>query len=285
MPEGAEVALTAEILNNFCKGKSIRQIYINSGRYTKKIPDNFNEFQNYLPLKIKKIDSKGKFLWFECIEKNNVSWFIWNTFGLTGAWSFTEDKFTRISLELNTEEKIYFTDLRNFGTLKFVNNKFEMKKKLRSLGPDFLKCDNLNLDKISKYNTPIVQLLMDQKKIGSGLGNYLVAEILYKAKISPHRLGVNMSDDDILHLTYWIKYIIKKAYLYNNTKYVSHIQNLLKNKSYKNYHPEIKIKEKKFNFSVYKKKKDPYGNDVIGEKIVGNGSNKRTTYWVPDVQI
>ena len=31
--------------------------------------------------------------------------------------------------------------------------------------------------------------------------------------------------------------------------------------------------------------KDPYGNTVKKEKIVGTGKNKRTTYWVPAVQV
>ena len=33
----------------------------------------------------------------------------------------------------------------------------------------------------------LVKVLMDQQALVSGIGNYLVAEILYDAKLNPHR--------------------------------------------------------------------------------------------------
>ena len=54
MPEIAEVALTAEILQKYLKNEILISFNIISGRYTKKDPFGYENFVNQLPLKIKK---------------------------------------------------------------------------------------------------------------------------------------------------------------------------------------------------------------------------------------
>ncbi|BCS83271.1 glycosylase [Cotonvirus japonicus] len=286
MPEEPEIALTSDILNKYIKGKTMIDIEFISGRYSRKDPQGFKDFLDNLPLKVNKIDTKGKFLWFVLVDPKNSKniWYIWNTFGLTGMWSFEEKDHTRAIFTFNDKSKVYFSDMRNFGTFKFSDNRQELIKKLNQLGPDFLKDEKFNLSKITKYNIPVVKLLMDQKKLGSGIGNYLSAEILYRAKISPHRLGSDLSNAEIKNLEFWIKSTMKLAY---ESNFVGYMINLAKESSKvkrKNYHPDIKLKEKKFDFLVYRKKTDPYGNKVKADKIVGTGANKRSTYWVPAVQ-
>lgn len=286
MPEVAEVALTAEILTKYLRGKRLITFDFVQGRYSKKNPVGFEDFDKALPLTVKKVDSKGKFLWFELYDpKTNDKWYIWNTFGLTGMWSLTQpEKYVKAILNFNKNRSAYFSDTRNFGTFKFSNSPEELTKKLSTLGPDFLKDDDFNLSKIQKYKVPIVKILMDQKKAGSGIGNYLVAEILYRAKISPHRLGTEMSDDDIKNLTYWIKYVTKLAYVDNHVGYMVNLEDIADKIKRKDYHPGIKLKQKTFKFLVYGKKEDAAGNKVQIDKIVGSGENKRSTYWVPAVQ-
>ena len=65
MPEIAEITLTAEILKKYLKNKIILSFDFVTGRYTKHEPEGYNDFLEALPLKIKKIDSRGKFMWFE----------------------------------------------------------------------------------------------------------------------------------------------------------------------------------------------------------------------------
>nr|3A45_A Chain A, Formamidopyrimidine-DNA glycosylase [Acanthamoeba polyphaga mimivirus]3A45_B Chain B, Formamidopyrimidine-DNA glycosylase [Acanthamoeba polyphaga mimivirus]3A46_A Chain A, Formamidopyrimidine-DNA glycosylase [Acanthamoeba polyphaga mimivirus]3A46_B Chain B, Formamidopyrimidine-DNA glycosylase [Acanthamoeba polyphaga mimivirus] len=286
MPEGPEVALTADILEKYFKGKTLEYIDFISGRYSKSEPEGYDDFIANLPLKVSNVDTKGKFLWFELFDPNDKSnkWYIWNTFGLTGMWSLFEAKYTRAVLSFDNELMAYFSDMRNFGTFKFSNSEKELKRKLNELGPDFLKNDDIDISKIKKYKQPIVALLMDQKKIGSGLGNYLVAEILYRAKIDPHKLGSNLTDQEIENLWYWIKYETKLAYDSNHIGYMVNLENESSKIGRKNYHPNIHPTEKEFDFLVYRKKKDPNGNKVIADKIIGSGKNKRTTYWAPAIQ-
>ncbi|XWV26090.1 putative formamidopyrimidine-DNA glycosylase [Tupanvirus soda lake] len=286
MPEIAEIALTSEILEKYLKNKTLLSFDFTSGRFTKKSPVGYDEFVEALPLKVRHISSRGKFLWFELYDPNDKDdiWYIWNTFGLTGMWSFFEPKHTRAVLTLKNDLAVYFSDMRNFGTFRFSKDKTALDKKLDDLSPDFLKDDDFDISGIQKYKIPIVKILMDQTKVGSGLGNYLVAEILYRAKISPHRLGSQLSDDDIDNLTYWIKYVVKLSYIDNHIGYMVNLEEEANKITRKKYHPDIKLKDKTFKFMVYRQKTDPLGNKVKIDKIVGTGDNKRSTYWVPAVQ-
>lgn len=292
MPEIAEVAITAELLNSRLLNKKITNIEFVGGRYLNKPPLDFENLKKNLPLKITKIDTRGKFLWFELdnlttqVSSKN-KWFIWNTFGLTGEWSFkiSENKLKYLKATITWDnKKVYFFDTRNFGTFKFSQNEIALEKKLKQLSPDFLKDSDFDISKIKKYNIPVVTILMDQKKIGSGIGNYLSAEILYRAKISPLCKGSELSSQQILDLTYWIKYMVKLAYMCNETIYMHDLNKYTPYLNKKEYHPDIKITEKSLKFKVYRKKIDPYGNPVIVSKIVGSGNVKRSTYWVPVVQ-
>jgi len=287
MPEIAEIALTAEILEKYLKGQKLVSFDFISGRYSKKIAEGYNDFIEDLPLKLRRVNSRGKFLWFEFVSTKNKNdkWYVWNTFGLTGLWSFFEPNYAHAVLTFKDNSVVYFSDMRNFGTFKFSTDKAALDAKLLDLSPDFLKDDDFDLNSIKRYKIPLVKILMDQKKVGSGLGNYLVAEIMYRAALSPHRLGSSLSDDDIENLTYWIKYVVKLSYIDNHIGYMVNLEDEANKITKKNYHPDIILKDKTFDFLVYRKKTDPHGNKVKAEKIVGTGDNKRTTYWVPAVQI
>lgn len=283
MPEGPEVLLTSQMLDVVMRRKKLYSVDIISGRYQNKKPPGYDSFLKKLPMKIKCFKSKGKFMWIILEDKNKKEWFIWNTFGLSGAWTFEETNHTRIIFRTKKSMMCY-NDVRNFGTLKFSDDYQDLKKKLKTIAPDFLKSDKINMNKILTLNWPIVKILMDQNKIGSGIGNYLSSEILYRAKISPHRLGNSLSKKELKKLYTSIIYVMKLAYMNNNTGYMNDLDDKVKCVEKKNYHPEIKIKNKKFEFKVYGKKIDPHSNAIVKDKIVGSGSTKRTTYWTPNIQ-
>ncbi|MEM3062064.1 MAG: DNA-formamidopyrimidine glycosylase family protein [Nitrososphaerota archaeon] len=289
MPEVAEVTLTAEILSKHFKNKVLTSFKFISGRFFKKKPLGYNKFVKSLPLKIIDINSKGKFLWFELSvsekskQNNSFSkenrWYIFNTFGLTGMWSLFEPEYARSVLTFENGKMAYFSDMRNFGTFRFTDHPEDLENKLKRLAPDFLK-EDFDPEKMRKYNLPIVKILMDQRKVGSGLGNYLVPEILYRAKISPHRLGSELGDDELTNLAYWIKYTVKLSYVNNYTGYMLNLEDEARKIARKKYLPDIDVGNKKFKFLVYRKKIDPLGNEVRRDKIV----HGRSTYWVPAVQ-
>lgn len=133
----------------------------------------------------------------------------------------------------------------------------------------------------------VVKVFMDdQSAIVSGIGNYLIAEILYDAKISPFRDLRKLSYTDLLHLANSILKVTKSAYYDNTTGYMIMFPSFAKTHKQKvddgifpNYHPNIKI-TKSFEFKVYRNDVDPFGNEVQQDKILKN----RTIHWVPNVQ-
>lgn len=316
MPEICEVALTAQYLMTKLKNKYITGISILSGKYTHTNLPGINIIDENKPLQIKKIDSRGKFMWFELEGKKNV--YILNNFGLTGEWSFYNDESDRIILDIETNPKnlknnedpekinkifkLHYSDSRNFGLLEITDDKSVLDNKINKLAPDILK-DNLTqerfVDLVNKYlkksakrkDTPIVKALMKQDSkdgIVSGIGNYLSCEILYAAKISPHTTVGKLSEQQLISIFNSIKYLVKLCYVSNNTKYMDKLQdfvedhkNGIKIGKYPNYYPDIVIKDDEtMKFNVYGRKKDDYDNDVKRDIIDG----PRGTYWVPTIQ-
>lgn len=305
MPEGPEIIITTQYLISKLKNKIIKEINIIGGRYTHEKLDGIDLIKNKL-LKVSGIDSKGKFMWMKLTDEDNKDIYLLNTFGMTGRWSFTYDKSARLKIVVksNKENKTYnlfFIDQRNFGTIQFTENISELDKKINKLAPDILKTNMTDSNLIiminkliDKYNSKknkkdlnIVKVLMDQELLVSGIGNYLVAEILYDAKINPHRSILSLNDNEIKTLAHSMRAIPKYAYYDNNSGYMEYFKSFMTKHSdridkgiFPNFHSDIKPL-KDFKFKVYQKKKDPYDNEVINDVIVKN----RTIHWVPTVQL
>lgn len=301
MPEVVEVRWTAIFLNHLVRNKKLIDLKVIGGRYKNINLRGLAQFEP--PYKVIKVDSKGKFLYFEL--EGGV--YIMNRFGMEGQWGTKLLPHAVVDLEFNNGTHLYFTDSRHFGTIEIVYSREELDKELNSLGPDLLQTsftDDELCERIRKFvekstargNRPLVKVLMDQKTgIGSGIGNYLGAEIMYRSKLSPHTPMKTLTDNPTKcrHLAHAIRYITKLSFESAEVGYMDHMDNemetivrqvrneIKKNPDHEhNYHPDINIDNHKFQFVVYRQKKDPHGHEVKGEKIIPG----RTTYWVPIVQ-
>jgi len=298
MPEVVEVLITSQYLEYKFLNKKIKKINILSGKYSKKEPQGYHNFLTKLPVKIISIKSKGKLLYFTLQNDKNEEFYIISTFGLSGSWSMIKNDYSHIEFKLENST-MWYSDFRNFGNIYFLDSKKELYKRLTSKAPDLLQ-EKYNDDFIkkrieklmNKKNYPqkeIVKILMEQEDnnaIGSGIGNYLVAEILYDAKISPHKTLVEIYNNDklIKSLTKSIKYITKLSYTTSINEYIGQYKefyNYIKKCKYYKFHDDIKLKKNdKFFFKVYRQKNDKNGNIVKAERII----KTRTTYWVPLIQ-
>jgi endonuclease-8 len=307
MPEGPEITILSQYLKTKLLNRIINRCDILSGKYKRK------PFDNILLLsmnqhKIIDIDSKGKLLWFvlENIENNNII-YMTSHLGLSGFWSFEKPSSTRIKLLIEHEKEdkfydLYYEDDRNFGNINIYLQKEDFLKKINELAYDALKEDytaknfidwtKKYLSKSSKRGEQLIaNVLMNQKQsdgIVCGIGNYLMAEILYNAKISPFRIMNSLSDFDLTSLCDSIQYVTKLSYYNNTTGYMAHFGDFIKlhkeridKKIYPNYHPKINVHNEEFKFNVYRQEKDPYGNNVEIDKTI---QNERSTYWVSAIQ-
>ena len=278
MPEGPEVRRTVDYLKRF-QNKTIIKITFNGGRYVKHGPfKNYNQLSTELPLKIIKVNCKGKFIYF--ILSNKMVLF--NTLGMSGRWITTDEKHNNVSFEFKELKKLlHFNDYRNFGTFMYQSNE-QLEKKLNELGPDILE-DFKNYDMFrerierKRNDTSIASALLDQK-VACGCGNYLRAEVLYQCKINPHREIKNLKENEIkdiwdkLTKIAWIFYDYEKGIQRNVFKKNDKLAKIYITKDYQDYHYYM-------NFQVYFQEKDPLGNKIKTEKI-----GTRTIHFVPKIQ-
>lgn len=166
--------------------------------------------------------------------------------------------------------KLWFTDMRGFGTLKFVFSADEINAKLNGIGPDMLS-DEISKESFiqiirRKNNWTLPKILMDQSLM-SGIGNYLKSEVLYKTRISPLTTASELSDSILTQLYYNTKSVIKESYEKTGTA-----------QKYTDIRYDNNNKE--FQFEVYSKYVDRYGHKIIKTTT----DDKRVTYWVPELQ-
>ena len=268
MPEGPEVKIIQLRLSKFLKNKTLLDIKILSGRYKiHKSPKNYDLFKSSIPSKVINVFCKGKFIyiWFE------NKFYLWNTLGMTGTWSTKKTVHSRVHFKFKSFN-LYFNDMRNFGTIKFSFNPKSIQDKLTLIGPDILQLDT-NIDflfsrlKKTKSKKTIGELLLNQSLI-AGVGNYLRADILWYAKLSPFRKikSLTLKDwkqlyDSIIQIT-WFHYNFAKGI---KLKKITDIK-------FFNKHIDV-------DFFVYQKKEDIYGNPVIREFL-----DTRSIHWCPKFQ-
>jgi len=266
IPEGPEVRRYALDLSKRLSGRSLASVSIKSGRYLKKPPSGFEEFSLLLPLSILGVGVHGKFMYILLEGQQSI----WSTLGMSGQWSNKKSQHTRIELVLN-DGSVFYNDIRNFGTLKFVKGKESLIEKLSSLGPDLLseKCsDKTFIERIrTKNKKTIVQVLMDQSVV-SGVGNYIKADSLWLSRISPHRKVSEITDEELSFLNKNIRDVMIKSFESGGATI----------RSYKNFDGENGEYGSKF--IVYNKKVDLDGNEVVNEQT----KDGRTTWWSPERQ-
>jgi DNA-formamidopyrimidine glycosylase len=260
MPEGVEVRIITNDLRSVIQHKELTEINILGGKYIKK---NIQGCPDKFPITVKDVKCKGKFIYF--VFSNGS--YLFNTLGLSGYWTTKSDiKHNNVEFKFG-KMSVFFNDMRNFGTLKFVDKKIELDKKLKELGNDmFEESTTFEIFKnviMKKKKQNITKVLMNQKII-SGIGNYIKSESLYRSEISPHRSIENLTVGELQSLYDEIKNVIKESYAQKGVKNYTESGDGTYNNSFK----------------VYGQKKDPNGNLVKRFTSLDG----RTTHWVESVQ-
>ena len=107
---------------------------------------------------------------------------------------------------------------------------------------------------------------MMEQKFFSGVGNYLLAEILYACKILPTRLLKNLSKSDKYNLWFQSRKLLKESYESGGLTIATYFS--------------MSGEKGIFDTKVYMREKDTFGNPVY----TGVFSNKRNSHFVPAIQ-
>ncbi len=278
MPEGVEVKISAELIEPLIKNKKVIKVSTTgNSRSAYQEPEGLLKFNDALreqeATTVIEIKTKGKLMYWNFAN----AYTMFCTFGMTGQWSPKKGNHPCLIVEyLDDSQKnyLYFNDPRHFGTIDFSNDQKYISSRLSKLGWDPL-LHELNFDWINWIysqlkkcgNKPIAQVLLDQA-IFAGVGNYIRAEALYQARISPWRSCQNFSRQDTQILCKAIVEVMKESYAHQGATI----------HTYKDAYGQ----EGKYSscFKVYGRQKDPLGNSVKSEST----PEGRTIHWCPNVQ-
>lgn len=274
MPEGVEVKISADLIGPLVIGKQVSiSLPHGSGRYKSSPPEGYVAFDKTLVtqyVKVVDVKTKGKFMYWTF----DNGWYMFCTFGMTGQWSPVMGKHPCFSFIFIDNTQIFFNDPRHFGTIKFTANPTEVSKKLEELGWDPLNHGmeeqwvNYVVNTLARSTKPIGQVLMDQG-VFAGVGNYIRAEALYLARMSPWRQSNTLKRDEILSLCQAIVDVMNESYAHQGATILT----------YKDaYGAEGKYSSC---FKVYGQKTDPLGNKIVKE----NTPEGRAIHWCPSVQV
>lgn len=290
MPEGVEIRIQVNNLKPICVGSKIVEIKWNKS-FQKNGIKNFKVVK--LPLIVTDVWSRGKVIVFQTVDTTNKILYITSQLGMSGHWVRSPQKHSNLWFRFgvpHTERPgfwkithtIWYNDQRHFGGIGFYRDLSEIWKRHGPclmttvlVNKGLLKADKLNtyqkLVSLKYYisqirnkrfrSKRIAEFMMEQQRV-SGVGNYLRAEILYQARISPFRLLTDLSDQDIKNLYEASLDIMYRSYA-----------------SKCGYHVG-KDCGSGFKKLVYKKDKDPNGYDVCTTA----DKNKRMCYYVTEIQ-
>lgn len=309
MPEVVEIRHYADFIRRICRNSAIKSVKIRGGRYKKHDTfPGYSAMRRLLPLRVAAVASKGKMLYITLTSaKTQKKYYLISTLGLTGGWVAKKgqqkydfprlfsyvprelrDPYREVSLKhLNIEftlggggggnTKLYFFDMLSFGTVAFVPDDGTLEKKLRTIGPDIMDLQTTfdvfreRICKPANMAKPIGVVLMNQRVI-SGIGNYLRADVLWLARVSPFRKVRSLSSRELRGIYRAARRLTWGEYNYSRALKLGVIG------------PRDKLPHHyKRMFFVYQEERDIRGRPVIKEELY-EGSQKRFIYWVPGWQ-
>jgi formamidopyrimidine-DNA glycosylase len=237
MPELAEVETVRQQLQKQMIGRKIKALEVDETDRIlfafAPIPDVRKALQG---AKVTGTGRKGKYFW---LELNRKPWPIFHL-GMSGnvailnpklkkkahqkvwggakLWSEKDQSlrerlwFCRLLLKCDQGFEMAFIDPRRFGRMWLADDPWKHPR-IQKLGfdplIDFPSAKELGL-KLKKRKKAIKAVLLDQS-LFAGIGNWLADEILYQARLSPHRLASELSPVQVKTLHKHILSVVKKA--------------------------------------------------------------------------
>jgi DNA-formamidopyrimidine glycosylase len=269
MPEGPEVHSQADGLRLLLQGQVVTRIRFRKGWTLRKtLDDDVSDLLTNLPLTIEDIWAHGKKIVIKFADHYYMVVFL----GMEGRWSAIPLNHSHIYIQTQSGDRVWYDDKRYLGNFEFYHSRRELRSRLAKVGPDLITDDIHVDDWLAVTTSPrlankqICEFLMDQKYF-SGVGNYIKAEVLYKARIRPDALLHQLNTKLLSKLFVIIRKLIRESYSAQGASLHSYI-NVDGNKG-------------DFRVIVYDHSEDPDGEKVITSIF----KDSRTTHWVPTVQI
>lgn len=266
-PEGPEVRRTADWLKSNVQDCVVRDVS-QHGRFVKQPIARLDELKSK---KVTGVRCRGKVIVLDF--ESNLS--AVSTLGMTGRWTREEGAHTGLTLWCERSPTrgmlpVYYDDQRRFGNFRVVSTR-EATSKLDELGWDALAepaTPGRARVRVVKYvKRPIAEVLLMQD-VFAGVGNYVRAEAMYRARVNPERLVINMPDKVWDPLCAAVADVMRESYSRGGAT----LENFYGGDGERGDHVDF--------LEVYGKVTDPKGHAVARRK----DKNGRTVWRVPAVQ-
>lgn len=248
MPELPEVETIISDLQKLVIGKKITKLEVFLPRIVK---GDLNQFlTNLIDNKFRRIERRGKLIIF-VLQKHNLYLLI--HLRMTGQLVYCQQKkiiagghsdkkiplcernqHTRAEFQFADKSRLYFNDLRTFGSLRVVDEN-QLAAILKKFGKDALArdFDFSYLKNILKSKSASIKALLLNQKLIAGIGNIYADEALFQAGILPARKGNSLKDAEIKRLAASIKRVLRKAVKYRGTTFNSYVDSAGKQGKFK----------------------------------------------------
>lgn len=186
MPELAEIKIMSDFINEVCQEKSFTSMSFSESAWARKLG-----FTTQSDLQIFSIsaESRGKELMLTLTQGGSPYMRISFAMGMSGHWFFGTPgaqlpKHTHLRFSSTGLDSLCLVDVRRFARWKEVDSWSQNRGPCPVKEFDQFKQNiHLNLSK-KEFSKPIHLVLMNQKYF-NGIGNYLRAEILFRAMQDP----------------------------------------------------------------------------------------------------
>jgi len=231
MPELPEVETIKTDLQKIILGKKIIQVTIYNPKVIRE-PSPAIFKKSLEGLSIKRILRRGKLL---VLGLSNGK-FLTMHLKMTGQVVIPGGgKSSRVAFVLNGGMILDFNDQRLFGELRLVQD-WKKLKFVQRLGPEPLDLTFADFKAmLLKRKTAIKPLLLDQTFI-AGIGNIYASEILFRAKINPHRPARSLAKKEQLVLYQEMQKVLKSAIKHGGSSVDDYVRVSGKNGDYARFH-------------------------------------------------
>lgn len=128
-------------------------------------------------------------------------------------------RYWKLELVMNDGTRLAMTNPRRLGRIRLVNDP-ESEPPISLLGFDpYLELPPLKTFAalLARRKAPIKAVLLDQG-FAAGVGNWIADEVLYQARIAPHRIATELSATEVRTLRTKLSSVIKTAVKVNAEK-------------------------------------------------------------------
>ncbi|MFC2173965.1 Fpg/Nei family DNA glycosylase [Acidobacteriota bacterium] len=167
--------------------------------------------------RVRAVCRKGKHLWFELDRPPHPSFH----FGMTGRFTVytracDRPPYFKVEFRMDDGTRLAMINKRRLGRIRLLEKPL-LQPPISRLGFDPL-IEMISQSEFTRRllarKAPVKAVLLDQS-FAAGIGNWIADEILYQARIDPHRRACGLSEEEAQRIRHRLRAIIRRAVAVN----------------------------------------------------------------------